>query len=582
MEIKSTYAPEGQKQSTQKNLPLKLRINHYLFPPHLPPSVQLLRMENLAIPACYFVVGSLQGLSGVLMNVYPIDLGATEAQQITISGLRGLPASFKLVFGFISDGYLLFGYRRKSYMALGWGLCGGSMLFLYLTIKAKGDPNITFLSCMYFLFGLGFWYADVMADSVVAEKAKLEPEGTRGSLQSTCYAMRFFALMVFSPISTWLYSSYGPTSIIFLMGILPLVVMLPLVLRFREEFHPVVMTPKQQCNEIWKTVCSRAVWQPMGFVYLYNVLQVGNAAWKQYLVTVLEFTSVELNSLLIASYVLLYVGVMSYKYYFIKWSWRKVYIFTTTINGFLSGLQILLIFGVTFGLGNFWFALGDDAMAEFIAGIQFLPTTIMMVHLCPVGSEGASYAMFTTVHNAALNLSQVVSTLLLGIWPVGKAVLEAQNHNCLGCLEEISCAEGGAYQTCPADEGSSELFLPNFQLENRGGSFYNASLDCSTCLGGDAAKCTVEGETEAMNLCEAPGMSGFVKLTLLTTALQISGLLFVKLLPGTREELMAMNKGTNSSRVGGFFFLTITGVSLLYSVIAGMLNIVSPGWSGES
>lgn len=106
----------------------------------------------------------------------------------------------------------------------------------------------------------------------------------------------------------------------------------------------------------------------MGFVYLYNVLQVGNAAWKQYLVTVLEFTSVELNSLLIASYVLLYVGVMSYKYYFIKWSWRKVYIFTTTINGFLSGLQILLIFGVTFGLGNFWFALGDDAMAEVSLG----------------------------------------------------------------------------------------------------------------------------------------------------------------------------------------------------------------------
>lgn len=143
------------------------------------------------------------------MNVYPIDLGATEAQQITISGLRGLPASFKLgelrgldiwmsisfinsinntnpqyharsppssVFGFISDGYLLFGYRRKSYMALGWGLCGGSMLFLYLTIKAKGDPNITFLSCMYFLFGLGFWYADVMADSVVAEKAKVRSD----------------------------------------------------------------------------------------------------------------------------------------------------------------------------------------------------------------------------------------------------------------------------------------------------------------------------------------------------------------------------------------------------------------------
>jgi len=57
---------------------------------------------------------------------------------------------------------------------------------------------------------------------------------------------------------------------------------------------------------------------------------------------------------------------------------------------------VLLIYGITFGLSPFLFALGDDAFAEFIGGVQFLPTTIMMVHLCPAGSEGASYAMFTT------------------------------------------------------------------------------------------------------------------------------------------------------------------------------------------
>merc|ERR1711935_7468 len=48
---------------------------------------------------------------------------------------------------------------------------------------------------------------------------------------------------------------------------------------------------------------------------------------------------------------------------------------------------------------------------------------IMMVHLCPVGSEGASYAMFTTFHNAASNLSSAISTQLLGIWDVSKESL---------------------------------------------------------------------------------------------------------------------------------------------------------------
>ena len=133
----------------------------YLHPPTKPRAVQLFRLENLAIPACYFLVGALQGLSGALMNVYPLDLGATEAQQVTVAALRSLPASFKLVYGFISDGHPLWGYRRKSYMVCGWTVAGISMVFLAL----PATPSIPYLSLCYFMFGLGFWYADVMADS---------------------------------------------------------------------------------------------------------------------------------------------------------------------------------------------------------------------------------------------------------------------------------------------------------------------------------------------------------------------------------------------------------------------------------
>ena len=159
------------------------------------------------------------------------------------------------------------------------------------------------------------------------------------------------------------------------------------------------------------------------------------------------------------AYVLLYFGVLAYKYYFITWSWRSVYVMTTSLNAVFSALQILLIFKITFGLSYFWFALGDDAFAEFISGIQFLPTTIMMVHLCPQGSEGASYAMFTTVNNSALNLSSAISTRLLGIWDVSK-----------------------------------QAFL--------------------------------DGK-----------IGGMVNLTVLTTTLQLSGVLFVGLLPRTKEDL---------------------------------------------
>mmetsp|Transcript_11040 Transcript_11040/g.23319 ORF Transcript_11040/g.23319 Transcript_11040/m.23319 type:complete len:626 (-) Transcript_11040:168-2045(-) len=497
----------------------------WLYPSHLPTPVSLLRRENIAVPACYLCVGLLQGLSGPLINVYPLDLNATEAQQATISSLRGLPSTFKLAFGFWSDNVPLWGYRRKSYMFIGWMMASLSMIALILTsdltlsketetnddgdeveitVAPENAPSIPGFSLAVLLFGTGFWFADVMGDSIVAEKAKLEPPESRGQLQSTCYACRFFGLMVAAPISTVLYSKYSPGLVIAIMAALP-VAMLPLIYNLWERKDAPVKPTREQCGEIWTTVCSRAVWQPMGFVFLYNLLQIGNAAWREFLKTVLGFTANQLNTLLIVAYVLLYAGVMAYKYYFIKWTWRAVYIVTTMLNGVFSALQVLLIQGITFGISPFLFALGDDAFADFISGIQFLPTTIMMVHLCPTGSEGASYAMFTTVNNSALGLSSAISTVMLGIWDVSK----------------------------------------------------------ETMASGD--------------------VSGMTKLTVLTTALQVSGVLFVGLLPKTKEDLVRLHSdGLSGSKIGGFIFLSITLLSVLYAIVVGILNIVKPGWAGES
>ena len=489
---------------------LSRRAYEWLFPPGVPRECQLLRPENICIPVCYLMVGLLQGLSGPLINVYPLDLHATEAQQTTVSSIRSLPASFKLVFGFLSDNLPIQGYRRKSYMFIGWLLASLSLLplLLYsnLTMLPDGSPpddapTIGALSLSLLGFGTGFWLADVMGDSIVAEKAKLET--VKGHIQSTCYACRFFGLMMAAPLSTVLYSAKGPWPVVALLSILPLTT-LPLIFWLQEDRNVVVKSTAEQCNEIYNTVCSRAVWQPMGFVYLYNILQVGNAAWREYLKTVLEFTSKQLNSILIVAYILLFLGVLAYKYYFISWSWRSIYIVTTLLNGFFSLLQVLLIQGITFGLSNFAFALGDDAFSEFIGGIQFLPTTIMMVHLCPPGSEGASYAMFTTVSNSALSMSTAISTHLLSIWDVSHVALAAGQ------------------------------------------------------------------------------LSGMTKLTLLTTFCQVSGILFVGWLPRTKDDLGKLHHESGRSKVGGIIFLIITFSSLFYAMTVGVLNIVDPGWSGES
>lgn len=39
----------------------------------------------------------------------------------------------------------------------------------------------------------------------------------------------------------------------------------------------------KQMNEIWQTVQLQSVWQPMTFVFLFNLFQVPNVAWQSYL-----------------------------------------------------------------------------------------------------------------------------------------------------------------------------------------------------------------------------------------------------------------------------------------------------------
>jgi hypothetical protein len=312
--------------------------------------------------------------------------------------------------------------------------------------------------------------------------------------------------MLAAPLSTFCYSYYGPGSVVILLALTPLP-MIPLIYVLQEDFHLEIPSTRDQLQEIWNTVSSRSVWQPMAFIYLYNLLQVQNLAWKQYLQTVLNFGATELNALLVVSYMCLFVGTVAYKFLFLHSSWRRVYQVCIVVNGILTALQLLLITGHTFGLSDFWFALGDDAAAEFISGVQFLPSAILLVTLCPPGSEGASYAMFTTSWNSAILLAPSISSMLLPIWNVSVQALES----------------------------------------------------------GD--------------------LSGLFRLSILTAVVQTSPILLLWLLPHSPEELLQLGRQPISkmgSTIGGCLFLGITAASVTYVIVVGVLNIVDPGWAGES
>ena len=135
------------------------------------------------------------------------------------------------------------------------------------------------------------------------------------------------------------------------------------------------------------------------------------------------------------------------------------------------------------------------------------PKVMIFVALCPEGSEGASYAMFTTANNCAENMIPAISTMLLPIWDASAEALE-----------------GGQLQ-------------------------------------------------------------GLFNLSVLTTIIQLSPLLVLHWLPANRHDLTALADlplSERNGRIGGTVFLLILGLSMLYVVVVDFLNIVHPGWAGES
>jgi hypothetical protein len=112
------------------------------------------------------------GLSRPLLNVYPLDLGAGEAQQATIGLVVMMPATLKIIFGFLSDNFPILGYRRKPYMLIGWLMVSTIMILLHQSSDLSmeydvtsgsaqpppGAPSVELLSLIaFFGFGVGMW-----------------------------------------------------------------------------------------------------------------------------------------------------------------------------------------------------------------------------------------------------------------------------------------------------------------------------------------------------------------------------------------------------------------------------------------
>ncbi|GFY85055.1 major facilitator superfamily protein [Actinidia rufa] len=134
--------------------------------------------DNIAVAMVYFVQGVL-GLSRLAVSFYlKDDLHLEPAETAVISGFSALPWLIKPLYGFISDSFPLFGYRRRSYLVLS-GLLGALSWSLMATFV---DSKYDAASCIL-LGSLSVAFSDVRGQlSLESTDLRLKLSEVRSSI----------------------------------------------------------------------------------------------------------------------------------------------------------------------------------------------------------------------------------------------------------------------------------------------------------------------------------------------------------------------------------------------------------------
>ncbi|KDO29925.1 hypothetical protein SPRG_05115 [Saprolegnia parasitica CBS 223.65] len=422
--------------------------------------------EVIGLLAQYVAVGFIYGTLPSLL--YPVITGyyhMTGAQYNSAKTLLGIGWSLKAFIGMISDCVPLMGYRRKSWMMIGWTCCLCFLLvitFIDKDLPYYSDPSVAETPAfertdaqnatvnynakdkggvMAILFGLAtisYLFADVPADALVVEYAQREPIATRGRMQSLVYATRTVCTTIVGAIVGFCMNSprfagsytwdFGLNTMYIILCV-PCVAMLPITYFFIKD-HKVVAAPfSEYLAQVWQLVQKRAMWQIMLFNFFYNLFGGGFSSTAAPYVQLVWAKVENLNSQImgIVSNLIFAAIITAIGKWGTNWNWRIVVVSTTLSTIAIDiVVQYCTIYDV---IRNQWFYLGVPIVEMLPQGVLFIVTTFVIVELAEIGNEGIVYGLLTTVSNLPAAVGPVLANLIYSNFRVDEDSITADTDD---------------------------------------------------------------------------------------------------------------------------------------------------------
>jgi folate/biopterin transporter len=368
--------------------------------------------ELIAILTVYFVQGVL-GLARLAVSFFLKDeLHLSPAEVSALMGVAALPWMVKPLFGFISDGLPILGYRRRPYLILSGLLGTAAWTMLATVVNTPWAATIAIA-----LSSLSVAVSDVIVDSLVVERARSESVKDAGSLQSLTWGASAIGGLITAYFSGMLLEHFTARIVFGITAMFPLIVSLIALLimetRVTEAYDWSGI--KHQVKQLKGAMTQKAIWMPTAFVFLWQAMPTADSAFFFFSTNELGFQPEFLGRIRLVTSVASLIGIWMFQRFLKTIPFRVIFGWSTVISAVLGMTTLLLVTHANraIGIGDQWFSIGDTLILTVMGQIAFMPVLVLSARLCPPGVEATLFALLMSIYNLAGFVSYESGALLL-------------------------------------------------------------------------------------------------------------------------------------------------------------------------
>mgnify|MGYP006270460627 CR=1 FL=1 len=372
---------------------------------------QALTSELAAILLVYFVQGIL-GLARLAVSFFlKDDLGLSPATVGALTGIATLPWTIKPLFGFISDGLPIFGYRRRPYLMLS-GILGAASWLALATVVQSGRAAIAAIT----LSSLAVAISDVIVDSLVVERARKESLGTAGTLQSLAWGASAVGGVITAYLGGLLLEHVTTRTVFAITATFPLVVTVVSLLITEAPItdRPTWGVLREQGSQLWQAISQKAIWMPALFLFLWQATPTADSAFFFFTTNELGFEPEFLGRVRLVTSLAALLGIWVFQRFLKTVPFRTIFAWSTVLSCLLGMSMLLLVTHANraIGIDDQWFSLGDSLVLTVMGEIAFMPVLVLSARLCPPGVEATLFALLMSIVNLAGLVSHELGALL--------------------------------------------------------------------------------------------------------------------------------------------------------------------------